>query len=58
MEKDQTMYVRLFPEPNQIAREQPPIARFRIKVEAINVGVENMVPHVSPGIYLVFFRFM
>lgn len=48
VEKDQTMYVRLFPEANQIAKEQPPIARFRIKVEAINVGVENMVPHISP----------
>ncbi|KAL1833666.1 hypothetical protein DCAR_0103765 [Daucus carota subsp. sativus] len=48
VEKDQTMYVRLYPEPTRIAREQPPIARFIIRVEVVNVGYQNLGPHVSP----------
>ncbi|KAK1371092.1 BTB/POZ domain-containing protein [Heracleum sosnowskyi] len=47
VEKDETMYVRLYPEPTPIAKEHPPLARFRIKVEAINVREENSGPHVS-----------
>ena len=58
MEKDQTMYVRLYPEPTRIAREQPPIARFIIRVEVVNVGYQNLGPHVSPGKDHVFFRFL
>ncbi|KAL8110265.1 BTB/POZ domain-containing protein At1g21780-like [Apium graveolens] len=47
-EMEKTMFIRLYPEPNIIAKEQPPLARFRIKVEPINVGMENSEPRVSP----------
>lgn len=57
-EKDETMYVRLYPEPTPIAIEHPPLARFRIKVEAISTGVENLEPHVSPSMCLFSFHFI
>lgn len=58
MEKEETMYIRLYPEPNPIAKEQPPLARFRIKVEAINVCEENPEPHVSPSMHCFSFTLL
>ncbi|XP_077233073.1 BTB/POZ domain-containing protein [Tasmannia lanceolata] len=45
IEKNRYLYVRLFPEPCRTSREQPPIARFVLRVS--NVGV-NRRPYISP----------
>lgn len=58
-EEDETMNVRLYPEPTPIAKEHPPLARFRIKVEIINTSnMENLGPRVSPSTCLFFFHFV
>lgn len=46
VEKNRHMYIRLFPEPTRIAKEQPPIARFILRVTA--TGGLNRRPYVSP----------
>lgn len=52
VEKNRHMYIRLFPEPTRIAKEQPPIARFILRVTA--TGGLNRRPYISPSM-LVFF---
>ncbi|XP_042489017.1 BTB/POZ domain-containing protein At1g21780-like isoform X1 [Macadamia integrifolia] len=45
IEKNRYLYVRLFPEPCRVSKEQPPIARFVLRVS--NLGV-NRRPYISP----------
>ncbi|KAJ4831958.1 hypothetical protein Tsubulata_018822 [Turnera subulata] len=45
IEKNRYLYVRLFPEPSRASKEQPPIARFVLRVS--NAGA-NRRPYISP----------
>ncbi|KAF5725323.1 hypothetical protein HS088_TW23G00044 [Tripterygium wilfordii] len=45
VEKNRYLYVRLFPEPSRTAKEQPPIAKFVLRVS--NAGA-NRRPFISP----------
>ncbi|RWR97210.1 BTB/POZ domain-containing protein [Cinnamomum micranthum f. kanehirae] len=45
IEKNRYLYVRLFPEPGRASKEQPPVARFVLRVS--NVGA-NRRPYISP----------
>ncbi|KAL0556385.1 hypothetical protein IC582_004898 [Cucumis melo] len=45
VEKSRYLHIRLFPEPSKIAKEQPPIARFYIRVSSVG---PNRRPTVSP----------
>ncbi|EEF48335.1 BTB/POZ domain-containing protein At1g21780 [Ricinus communis] len=45
VEKNRYLYVRLFPEPSRASKEQPPIARFVLRVS--NAGA-NRRPYISP----------
>ncbi|CAI0393135.1 unnamed protein product [Linum tenue] len=46
VEKNRYLYVRLFPEPSRASKEQPPIARFVLRVSS-NTG-NNRRPYISP----------
>ncbi|KAL5704388.1 hypothetical protein ACHQM5_022826 [Ranunculus cassubicifolius] len=45
VEKNRYLYIRLFPEPSKVSKEQPPIARFILRVS--NLGA-NRRPYISP----------
>ncbi|KAI5668694.1 hypothetical protein M9H77_18547 [Catharanthus roseus] len=45
IEKNRNMYVRLFPEPSRMSKEQPPIARFVLRFTA---SATNRKPYISP----------
>ncbi|XP_050235389.1 BTB/POZ domain-containing protein At1g21780 [Mercurialis annua] len=45
VEKNRYLYVRLFPEPSRASKEQPPIAKFVLRVS--NAGL-NRRPYISP----------
>ncbi|XP_042481738.1 BTB/POZ domain-containing protein At1g21780 [Macadamia integrifolia] len=45
IEKNRYLYIRLFPEPCRASKEQPPIARFVLRVS--NLGA-NRRPYISP----------
>ncbi|KAL8485622.1 hypothetical protein ACS0TY_027785 [Phlomoides rotata] len=45
VEKNRSVYIRLFPEPSRVSKEQPPIARFVIRV---STSSSNRRPFVSP----------
>ncbi|KAK1263530.1 BTB/POZ domain-containing protein [Acorus gramineus] len=45
VEKNRYMYIRLYPEPCRLSKEQPPMARFILRV--CNVG-GNRRPYISP----------
>lgn len=45
IEKNRYLYIRLFPEPSRLTKDQPPIARFILRVS--NVGVSRR-PYISP----------
>ncbi|XP_058087311.1 BTB/POZ domain-containing protein At1g21780 isoform X2 [Magnolia sinica] len=45
IEKNRYMYVRLFPEPGRVSKDQPPIAKFILRVS--NIGA-NRRPYISP----------
>ncbi|PIA47417.1 hypothetical protein AQUCO_01400231v1 [Aquilegia coerulea] len=45
VEKNRYLYVRLFPEPSKLCKDQPPIARFVLRVS--NIGT-NRRPYISP----------
>ncbi|KAL9173213.1 hypothetical protein ABFS82_03G098800 [Erythranthe guttata] len=45
VEKNRSMYIRLFPEPSRVSKEQPPIARFVLRV---TTSASNRRPYVSP----------
>ncbi|KAK1258504.1 BTB/POZ domain-containing protein [Acorus gramineus] len=47
VEKNRYMYIRLYPEPCRLSKEQPPMARFILRV--CNVG-GNRRPYISPGL--------
>ncbi|KAK1310438.1 BTB/POZ domain-containing protein [Acorus calamus] len=46
VEKNRYMYIRLYPEPCRLSKEQPPMARFILRV--CNVG-GNRRPYISPA---------
>lgn len=48
IEKNRYLYIRLFPEPSRLSKEQlpPPFARFMLRVTATGT---NRRPHISPG---------
>ncbi|KAJ6939264.1 BTB/POZ domain-containing protein [Populus alba x Populus x berolinensis] len=46
IEKNRYLYIRLFPEPSRASKEQPPIARFVLRVS--NAGANNRRPYISP----------
>ncbi|XP_051124103.1 BTB/POZ domain-containing protein At1g21780 isoform X2 [Andrographis paniculata] len=45
VEKNRSMYIRLFPEPSRISKDQPPLARFVLRV---TTSSSNRRPFVSP----------
>ncbi|KAG6602100.1 BTB/POZ domain-containing protein At1g21780 isoform X1 [Cucurbita maxima] len=45
VDKSRYLYIRLFPEPSKISKEQPPIARFIIRVSSVG---PNRRPAISP----------
>ncbi|CAH1421808.1 unnamed protein product [Lactuca virosa] len=45
VEKNRHLYVRLFPEPSRLSKEQPPIAKFIIRVTTAG---SNRRPYISP----------
>ncbi|KAF3959277.1 hypothetical protein ACB098_12G122100 [Castanea mollissima] len=45
IEKNRYLYIRLFPEPSRFSKEQPPLARFVLRVS--NTGL-NRKPYISP----------
>ncbi|XP_042032903.1 BTB/POZ domain-containing protein At1g21780-like isoform X2 [Salvia splendens] len=45
VEKNRSVYIRLFPEPSRVSKEQPPLARFIIRV---STSASNRRPYVSP----------
>ncbi|XP_022141674.1 BTB/POZ domain-containing protein At1g21780 isoform X2 [Momordica charantia] len=45
VEKSRYLHIRLFPEPSKISKEQPPIARFILRVSSVG---PNRRPYVSP----------
>ncbi|KAF9608381.1 hypothetical protein IFM89_009747 [Coptis chinensis] len=45
VEKNRYLYIRLFPEPSKLCKDQPPIAKFVLRVS--NLGA-NRRPYISP----------
>ncbi|PIN16174.1 hypothetical protein CDL12_11186 [Handroanthus impetiginosus] len=45
VEKNRSVYIRLFPEPSRVSKEQPPIARFVLRVTTAG---SNRRPYISP----------
>ncbi|KAF9611263.1 hypothetical protein IFM89_028333 [Coptis chinensis] len=46
VEKNRYLYIRLFPEPSKLCKDQPPIAKFVLRVS--NLGA-NRRPYISPN---------
>lgn len=46
VERSRSVYLRLFPEPSRVAKDQPPVARFVIRVT--NAGRR---PFISPSMF-------
>ncbi|GMP79427.1 hypothetical protein CsSME_00034977 [Camellia sinensis var. sinensis] len=46
IEKNRYLYIRLFPEPSRASKEQPPIARFVLRVS--NTGANRKL-YISPS---------
>lgn len=53
VEKSRSVYVRLFPEPGRLAKEQPPFARFLLRVSWAGPPRRSSV---SPGLHLRLLR--
>ncbi|KAL3840014.1 hypothetical protein ACJIZ3_024605 [Penstemon smallii] len=49
VEKNRSMYIRLFPEPSRVTKDQPPVARFVLRV---TTSGSNRRPYISPSTYL------
>ncbi|PQP99633.1 BTB/POZ domain-containing protein [Prunus yedoensis var. nudiflora] len=47
LEKNRYLYIRLFPEPSRVSKEQPPLARFVLRVSSSGPGRR---PYISPGL--------
>ncbi|GER49183.1 BTB/POZ domain-containing protein [Striga asiatica] len=45
VERNRSTYIRLFPEPSRVSKEQPPVARFVIRV---TTAASSRRPYVSP----------
>ncbi|KAK4481297.1 hypothetical protein RD792_012182 [Penstemon davidsonii] len=45
VEKNRSMYIRLFPEPSRVTKDQPPVARFVLRV---TTSGSNRRPYISP----------
>ncbi|XP_073275936.1 BTB/POZ domain-containing protein At1g21780-like [Primulina huaijiensis] len=45
VEKNRSVYIRLFPEPSRVSKDQPPIARFVLRVTTAG---SNRRPYISP----------
>ncbi|KAL2467735.1 BTB/POZ domain-containing protein [Forsythia ovata] len=45
VEKNRYIYIRLFPEPSRVSKEQPPVARFVLRV---STSGSNRRPYISP----------
>ncbi|CAK9142250.1 unnamed protein product [Ilex paraguariensis] len=45
IEKNRYLYIRLFPEPSRVSKEQPPVARFVLRVTTTGT---NRRPYISP----------
>ncbi|XP_031272395.1 BTB/POZ domain-containing protein At1g21780-like [Pistacia vera] len=45
VEKNRYLYIRLFPEPSRLSKEQPPIASFVLRV---SIAGANRKPYISP----------
>ncbi|WOK96427.1 BTB/POZ domain-containing protein [Canna indica] len=43
VEKNRYMYIRLFPEPCRVSKEQPPVARFVVRVSSLGPGRRSFV---------------
>ena len=48
IEKNRYLYIRLFPEPSRVSKDQPPLARFVLRVS--NTGA-NRRPYISPSMH-------
>lgn len=49
MEKNRYLYIRLYPEPSRVSKEQPPIASFVLRV---SIAGANRKPYISPGLFI------
>lgn len=47
VEKNRYLYIRLFPEPCRLSKEQPPLARFLIRVSSVGPGRRQQVSPVQ-----------
>ncbi|KAM1022928.1 hypothetical protein ACFX13_044571 [Malus domestica] len=47
IEKNRYLYIRLFPEPSRVSKEQPPLARFVLRVSSPGPG-PGRKPYISP----------
>ncbi|KAK0576882.1 hypothetical protein LWI29_024817 [Acer saccharum] len=45
IEKNRYLYIRLFPEPSRVSKEQPPLAKFVLRV---STTAANRKPYISP----------
>ncbi|KAK2659481.1 hypothetical protein Ddye_006014 [Dipteronia dyeriana] len=45
IEKNRYLYIRLFPEPSRVSKEQPPLAKFVLRV---STAAANRRPYISP----------
>lgn len=50
VEKNRYMYIRLFPEPSRLSKEQPPLARFVLRV---TTSGSNRRPYISPSMNIL-----
>lgn len=50
VEKSRSVYIRLFPEPSRVSKEQPPVARFVLRV---TTAASNRRPYVSPSMFIL-----
>lgn len=46
IEKNRYLYIRLFPEQSRLSKEQPPLARFVLRISSSGNGRQ---PYISPG---------
>ena len=54
IEKNRYLYIRLFPEQSRLTKEQPPFARFVLRITSSAFGRQ---PCVSPGMLLLLFHY-
>lgn len=52
IEKNRYLYIRLFPEQSRLSKEQPPLARFVLRISSSGNGRQ---PYISPGMLNLLF---